>query len=88
MSESYNEAYMELLHQGTHAATDDPEDTMMVALTQAELTALCLGAHLTRIALPCIEDVVERMLAKILELVEAQRPDWAGSDYWGQHGAE
>ena len=86
--EEVNTGYLDLLHQGVHASTDHPEDTMTVALTQAEMTAICLGAHLTRFAFPCLEEVMEDMLAKFIELVAAQRPDWAESEYWGQHGAE
>lgn len=83
-----NPAYIDFLHQATHTSTDDPEDTMTVALTQAELAAICLGTHLTMFSFPCLEGPLDRLTAKLIELIEAQRPDWADSESWGDHGTE
>jgi len=83
-----NDAYVHFLHQGVHSATDDPEDTVTIALTQAELTSVCLGGHLVLALFPCLTPVIDRLTIKVIELIEAQRPDWPESEYWGDHGKE
>lgn len=76
------------LHQGVHVATNDPEDTITVAMTQAELTACCLGAHIAILSFPCLTEVYDHLTHRLVELIEAQRPDWKDSQSWGDHGSE
>lgn len=84
----FREMAISWLHQGAHVSTHDPEDTVLVALTQAELTACCLGTHLAHFSFPCLTPLLDELTAKLVQLIQAQRPEWNESEFWGEHGQE
>lgn len=46
---------IEMLHQRSHVAEDDPEDIVFLSLTKQEVYLLLLGQCITAVSLRCLE---------------------------------
>ena len=69
---------IEMLHQRSHAAEDDPEDYVFLSLTKQEVYLLLLGACITAVSLRCLEDRVVDFELKVGETIYEQKPEWRG----------
>lgn len=69
---------IELCHQKAHAASVDPEDYVFVALTQREIWLMLLGAVITAVNFPCLEDDLVEYENKVGDAIHVQKPAWRG----------
>lgn len=67
---------IELYHQKAHASPNDPEDYLFFILTQQETCVFVMGAVLTALYAPCLEETIFGMEKKLAEVVRVQKPDW------------
>ena len=69
---------IEMLHQRSHAAENDPEDYVFLSLTKQEVYLLLLGACISAVSYRCLEDRMVDLEIKVGESIYVQKPEWRG----------
>ena len=69
---------VEMCHQKAHLASSDPEDYILVSLTQQEVFLVLMGMVMASVYFNCLEDPATSLIHKIGGSVHHAKPEWRG----------